>query len=58
MSENLMVGSHKSSNKDYRDNYDRIFNKLEHEESENCWCCPTVEEYTNGNKVIIHNEPN
>jgi len=30
----------------------------EHLESENCWCCPTVEEYENGNKVIIHNEPN
>ena len=27
MSENLMVGSHKTSNKTYRDNYDRIFGK-------------------------------
>lgn len=27
MGENLMVGSHKYSNKKWRDNYDRIFNK-------------------------------
>jgi len=37
---------------------DEKIKELEHEESEDCWCCPTVEEFENGNKVIIHNEPN
>ena len=30
----------------------------EHEDSEDCWCCPEVEEYDNGNKLIIHNDAN
>ena len=25
-------------------------------DSEECWCNPKIEEYPNGNKLIIHNE--
>ena len=28
---------------------------LLHEESMNCWCCPSIEEYEHGT-LIIHNE--
>lgn len=32
--------------------------KLEHHtDSEDCWCCPTIEEHEGGN-LIIHNRPN
>ena len=31
---------------------------IEHDtDSEDCWCCPTIEEHEGGN-VIIHNRPN
>lgn len=33
-------------------------NQITHEESEKCWCEPVVEEYENGNKLVIHNEEN
>ena len=34
------------------------FSYLMHDtDSEDCWCCPTIEKHENGN-VIIHNRPN
>jgi len=37
--------------------FDKEINEREHDDSEDCWCCPTIVQYEHGN-VIVHNRPN